>query len=63
MNAQIIKGNWNVVKGRLKQAYAELTDDDLKYVEGKEEELVGNIQKRTGRTRDEIEKFFDSSSL
>ncbi len=63
MNAQIIKGNWNVVKGRLKQAYAELTDDDLKYVEGKEEELVGNIQKRTGRTRDEIEKFFDSSAL
>jgi len=56
-----IKGNWNEVKGKLKQKYADLTDDDLLFAEGKEEELVGRIQKKTGRTkeeiREEIERF------
>lgn len=51
-----IKGNWNEMKGKLKQKYADLTDDDLKYSEGKEEELVGRIQKKTGKTRDEVVK-------
>lgn len=59
MNAQIAKGNWNIVKGRLKQAFAELTDDDLTYVEGKEDELIGRVQKRTGKAREDIEKYFD----
>lgn len=56
MNAHAlsIKGNWNIIKGKLKQKYAQLTDDDLQYVEGKEDELVGRIQKRTGLGRDEI---------
>ncbi|OAM89647.1 CsbD family protein [Termitidicoccus mucosus] len=49
-----MKGNWNVAKGKLKQAYASLTDDDLKYVDGQEDELIGRIQKRTGAERDEI---------
>lgn len=49
-----IKGNWNIIKGKLKQHYADLTDDDLKYVEGKEDELLGRIQKKTGETREEI---------
>ena len=49
-----IKGNWNVLKGNLKQKYAELSDDDLTYVEGKEDELIGRIQKKTGRTREEV---------
>lgn len=49
-----IKGNWNIAKGKLKQAYASLTDDDLKYVEGEEDELVGRIQKRTGQTREAV---------
>lgn len=62
MNAQIVKGNWNIIKGRLKKAYSQLTDDDLKYIEGKEDELIGHLQKRTGRTREEIESFFESSS-
>ncbi|SDU12986.1 Uncharacterized conserved protein YjbJ, UPF0337 family [Verrucomicrobium sp. GAS474] len=62
MNAQTIKGNWNITKGRLKQAFAHLTDDDLTYVEGQEDELMGRIQRRTGRTLDEIEKFFDDSA-
>ncbi len=55
-----IKGNWNVLKGNLKQKYADLTDDDLKYAEGKEEELVGRIQKKTGKTRDEVVKELNS---
>jgi uncharacterized protein YjbJ (UPF0337 family) len=54
-----IKGNWNVIKGKLKQEYADLTDDDLAYVEGKEDELLGRIQKRTGKTQEELQKFID----
>lgn len=49
-----IKGNWNQIKGKLKQEYGELTDDDLTFAEGKEVELVGRIQERIGKTRDEI---------
>ena len=56
MNSLQIKGNWNIAKGKLKQKWADLTDDDLDYVEGKEEELIGRIQKRTGKEREEIEK-------
>ena len=54
-----IKGNWNVIKGRLKQEYAELTDDDLAYEEGKEEELMGRLQKKLGKTKDDLKSFFD----
>ena len=43
-----LKGNWNEVKGRLKQKYADLTDDDLTYIEGKDDELLGRLQKRRG---------------
>ena len=46
----------NEVKGKLKQKYAELTDDDLTYAEGKEDELLGRLQKRTGRTREELRR-------
>ncbi len=49
-----LKGNWNIVKGKLKQTYGNLTDDDLTYVEGKEDELVGRLQKRLGKTHDQI---------
>jgi uncharacterized protein YjbJ (UPF0337 family) len=49
-----LKGNWNVVKGKLKQAYGDLTDDDLTYVDGKEDELVGRIQKRIGTTASDV---------
>ena len=50
-----IKGDWNIAKGTLKQKWAQLTDDDLQYLEGQEDELVGRIQKRTGETREAIE--------
>jgi len=55
-----LKGNWNIVKGKLKQEYGELTDDDLQYVEGKEDELLGRIQKRTGRTKEQVKNFIDN---
>ncbi len=54
-----ISGNWNVIKGKLKQKYGELTDDDLTYVEGQEDELYGRIEKRTGRAQSEIKRFID----
>lgn len=53
------KGNWNELKGRAKQEWADLTDDDLLYEEGKEDELLGKIQTRTGKTKDEIRQWFD----
>lgn len=55
-----IKGNWNVIKGKVKTKFAELTDDDLTYIEGKEDELLGRIQKRTGKAKEEIKSFIDS---
>ncbi len=54
MDSLRIKGNWNQIKGKLKQQWGDLTDDDLQYEEGKEDELIGRIQERTGRTREEI---------
>jgi uncharacterized protein YjbJ (UPF0337 family) len=56
MNKLEIKGDWNITKGKLKQKWAKLTDDDLQFVEGKQEELLGRIQKSTGETREAIEK-------
>ena len=50
-----MKGDWNVVKGKLKKKYAQLTDDDLRYQEGEDDELIGRIQKRTGEAREAIE--------
>ncbi len=49
-----LKGNWNVLKGKVKQAHADFTDDELQYEEGKEDELLGRIQNKLGKTRDEV---------
>ncbi|MDP1744732.1 MAG: CsbD family protein [Bacteroidota bacterium] len=54
-----IKGNWNVLKGKLKQKYANLTDDDLLFVEGKEDELLGRLEKKLGKTQEELEDTFE----
>ncbi len=62
MNTLQLKGNWNILKGKLKQKYSSLTDDDLQYVEGKEDELIGRIQKRTGKTKEEVEDAIDECS-
>ena len=56
MNKLEIKGDWHIAKGKLKQKWAQLTDDDLQFVAGQEEELFGRIQKRTGEAREAVEK-------
>lgn len=57
MNAESIKGNWNEIKGKIKQQYGQLTDDDLAFEEGKEDELYGRLQQKLGKSKDEVRKF------
>jgi uncharacterized protein YjbJ (UPF0337 family) len=57
MDKMELKGNWDLWKGKLKQKYADLTDDDLLYEEGKDEELWGRVQKKTGKAKDELVKW------
>lgn len=54
-----IKGNWDELKGKLKQKYAKLTDDDLLFAEGKENELLGRLEKKLGQTKDEIRNVIE----
>lgn len=54
-----IEGSWNKLKGKLKEEYAELTDDDLTYEEGKEDQLIGNIQQKLGKTKDEVKAIIN----
>jgi uncharacterized protein YjbJ (UPF0337 family) len=56
MNKLTIEGNWNEIKGKLKQKYGELTDDDLAFSKGKEDEMYGRLQKKLGKTKDDIRK-------
>jgi uncharacterized protein YjbJ (UPF0337 family) len=56
MNKLTMKGNWNEVKGKLKKKYAQLTEDDLLFTEGREDELYGRLQKKLGKTSEEIRK-------
>lgn len=49
-----LKGKWNELKGKAKQAFGDLNDDDLKYEEGKEDELYGRLQNKTGKTREQV---------
>ncbi len=53
------KGYWNIAKGKLKQRFAQLADDELQFIEGKKDELIGRIQKRTGQAREKIERAVD----
>ncbi|MCD6066894.1 MAG: CsbD family protein [Bacteroidetes bacterium] len=55
-----LKGNWNELKGKIKQQYGQLTDDDLVYEEGKDDELVGRIQKKIGKTKDQVIEWIQS---
>jgi len=56
-NSTEAKGNWKETKGKLKQKFAMLTDDDLLFVEGKQDELLGRLQSRLGRTKEELKKI------
>jgi len=55
MNSDTMKGNWKQLKGKVKEAWGDLTDDELTQVEGKRDQLVGLIQKKYGKTKDEVE--------
>jgi uncharacterized protein YjbJ (UPF0337 family) len=55
-----LKGNWNTIKGKIKQQYAHLSDDDLKYEEGKDDELVGRLQNKIGKTKEEVIEWIQS---
>lgn len=57
MNSLLIKGNWNETAGKLKQKYANLTDDDLLLKKGKEEELLGRLQNKLGKTKEELKSI------
>ena len=59
MNTTELKGNWNELKGKLKKSYAELTDNDLLYEEGREDELYGRLQQRLGKTKEEVKRLFE----
>jgi len=61
MNKLEMKGNWNIAKGKLKKKWASLTDDDLRFEEGRDDELIGRIQKRTGQTREAVEKALEDA--
>ena len=58
-NSTEIRGNWDEMKGKLKQKYGELTDDDLTYEEGKEDEMWGRIEKKVGKAKKEIMSVFE----
>lgn len=55
-----LKGNWNEIKGKIKMKYANLTDDDLVFAEGKEDELLGRLQKKVGKTKEEVREWIES---
>ncbi len=54
MNVLSMKGSWKETSGKLKQQFANLTDDDLLFKEGKDEELLGRLQQKLGKTKEEI---------
>jgi uncharacterized protein YjbJ (UPF0337 family) len=55
-----LKGDWNETKGKIKQAYGDLNDDDLAYEEGKDDELVGRLQKKIGKSKEEVIRWIES---
>jgi uncharacterized protein YjbJ (UPF0337 family) len=61
MNKTEVKGNWNEQKGKLKQKFAKLTDDDLMFEEGKKDEMFGKLQIKLGKTKEELHKIMTSA--
>ena len=59
MNKLQMKGSWNEIKGKLKQSYGSLTDDDLVFTEGKDDELVGRLQKKLGKSKEEVRQMIE----
>ncbi|HPH98735.1 MAG TPA: CsbD family protein [Chitinophagaceae bacterium] len=57
MNSTELKGKWNEQKGKLKQKFATLTDKDLLFEEGKKDEMLGKLQIKLGKTKEELHKI------
>ena len=57
MNTTEVKGNWNEQKGKLKQKFAALTDNDLIFAEGKKDEMLGRLQIKLGKSKEELHKI------
>lgn len=66
MNTEVIedklKGNWKQLKGKIKEEYSEITDDDLKYIEAQKDQMMGALQKKTGETKEKLAQFIDKYS-
>ncbi|MBN1926560.1 MAG: CsbD family protein [Prolixibacteraceae bacterium] len=60
MNTTELQGNWNEQKGKLKQKFATLTDNDLLFVEGKKDEMFGRLQVKLGKSKEELDKLIES---
>ena len=60
MNTQELKGNWDEQKGKLKQKFATLTDNDLLFAEGKKDEMLGRLEKKLGKSKEELHKIISS---
>jgi uncharacterized protein YjbJ (UPF0337 family) len=60
MNTTEVKGNWEEQKGKLKQKFAKLTDNDLLFVEGKKDEMMGKLQIKLGKTKEELLKLIEN---
>jgi uncharacterized protein YjbJ (UPF0337 family) len=61
VNAQVLQGQWNQIRGELKKRWGQLTDDDLRFAGGNIDQLVGKIQQRTGEAREAIEEFLNEA--
>ncbi|MBV9489864.1 MAG: CsbD family protein [Verrucomicrobia bacterium] len=59
MNKLQFKGSWNELKGKLKQQYGNLTDDDLAFAEGKDDELLGRLQQKLGKSKEEVRRVIE----
>lgn len=53
------KGRWNEIKGRIKSSYGDITEDDLQFEEGQEEQLFGRLQKKTGKTKEQVQQWLN----
>lgn len=60
MDSLDLKGKWNELKGKAKQQYAQLTDDDLTYEDGQDDELVGRLQQKLGQTREQVVNWLNN---
>ena len=60
MNAETLRGKWNQMKGETKQKWGKLTDDDISRINGNRDELVGRIQERYGKSKEEAEREVDT---